>query len=273
MEKNVFDKIRERLPKNIMEAEELDDVSKNIIVKLVYWLRHSKASETGLIKISNKKLLELLGMNSMRKLMVSLEELDDYSLVSRKRGTGLGDASAYYLHFENFTRPLRKKSDSEYLEELMSIQNLSKSPFGLDIDKDIDKDIDIDKDKDIDKDINTDTNTDINKDNDKDNDIDIDTDKDVDVNNDTDNKTDIEIDKDKEQQEFLKKRQLVIDKIRKEAYGKDYSAINKLTIPMLNWVSGEFPDDSDRLKKIVNNTLNKIKNELDGRNAIIQSST
>ena len=66
---------------------------------------------------------------------------------------------------------------------------------------------------------------------------------------------------------------MVIDKIRKEAYGKDYSGINKLTIPMLNWVSGEFPDDSDRLKKVVNNTLNKIKNELDGRNAIIQSST
>ena len=61
MEKTVFEMIRQRLPKNIMEAEELDDVSKNIIVRLVYWLRHSKASETGLIKISNDKLLELLG--------------------------------------------------------------------------------------------------------------------------------------------------------------------------------------------------------------------
>ena len=82
MEKTVFEMIRQRLPKNIMEAEELDDVSKNIIVRLVYWLRHSKASETGLIKISNDKLLELLGMSSKRKLLVALEELDEYSLVT-----------------------------------------------------------------------------------------------------------------------------------------------------------------------------------------------
>ena len=162
MEKTVFEMIRKRLPKNIMEAKELDDVSKNIIVRLVYWLRHSKASETGLIKISNNKLLALLGMSSMRKLMVALEELDEYSLVSRRRGTGQGDASAYYIHFENFTKPLKRKSENDFLKELANMQNLSKSPFGLDIDNDIDINKDIDKDRDINKE------TDIEKDNNKD---------------------------------------------------------------------------------------------------------
>lgn len=69
-------------------------------------------------------------------------------------------------------------------------------------------------------------------------------------------------DKDKEQQEFIKKKQLVIDKIKKEAYGKDYSGINKLTIPMYNWVSSEYPAESDRFKRVVDATLQRLKNEL-----------
>lgn len=263
MEKTVFEMIRQRLPKNIMEAEELDDVSKNIIVRLVYWLRHSKASETGLIKISNDKLLELLGMSSKRKLLVALEELDEYSLVSRRRGTGQGDASAYYIHFENFTKPLKRKSEEDYLEELANMQNLSKSPFGLDIDNDIDinKDNNINKDSDTNNDKDRDINKETDTDNNKNNDIDIDTDKDVDVNNDSNINTNIETDMDKDKQEFLKKRQQIIDKVRKEAYGKTYSETNKLMIPMHNWVSSEFPEESERLKKVVNNTLLKINRE------------
>lgn len=69
-------------------------------------------------------------------------------------------------------------------------------------------------------------------------------------------------DRDIEKQEFLKKRQLVVDRIREEASGKDYSGINKLTIPMYNWVSSEFPNECERFKRIVDSTLQKLKDEL-----------
>ena len=93
----------------------------------------------------------------------------------------------FAIHFENFTKPMKRKSEEDYLEELANMQNLSKSPFGLDIDNDIDinkdnninKDSDTNNDKDRDININKETDTDNNKNND----IDIDTDKDVDVNN------------------------------------------------------------------------------------------
>lgn len=82
--------------------------------------------------------------------------------------------------------------------------------------------------------------------------------------------TEIEQEKERERQDFLKKKLLVIDRIRKEASGKTYSEITRLTIPMYNWVSGEFPEYSDSFKRVVDNTLYRVKDEL---RAAIPSST
>lgn len=65
-----------------------------------------------------------------------------------------------------------------------------------------------------------------------------------------------------EMQEFQRKKQLVVDRIREEASGKDYSGINKLTIPMYTWVSSKFPGECERFKRVVDNTLQKLKGEL-----------
>lgn len=248
--KTVFDLIGEKLPKNIMDSE-LDDVSKKIIVRLIYWLKHSQARETGIIKISNKKLMDLLGMTSTRKLMASIEELEDYSLIDRVRGTKLGNASRYIIHFDKFTQPLKRKSEEQFLKELSELQKPLKSPFGLDIDNDIDNDID--KDKDMDKNKNTDRNINIESDIEKDNDADVEKEKNTNMENIS------TVEKDNLINNSINSNNIVTDYVNKQLEDKTtYSEIVKQFTPIHQWIFSNWSNDNaERLVTVANKLINE----------------
>lgn len=105
------DRMKEVLHPNILESE-LDLASKKVLAALCDWYLNSKATESKIVIIDNKKLASIAGVGGT-SLQKALRQLQDYNLVERKIGTGLGNASQYIINFKQMAKPLKRKTFAE----------------------------------------------------------------------------------------------------------------------------------------------------------------
>lgn len=105
------DRMKEVLHPNILESE-LDLASKKVLAALCDWYLNSKATESKIVIIDNKKLAYIAGVGG-DSLQKALRQLQDYNLVERKIGTGLGNASQYIINFKQMAKPLKRKTFAE----------------------------------------------------------------------------------------------------------------------------------------------------------------
>ena len=119
--------VLEQLPTQIIESE-LSLTAKKTLAALLLWTENSKAMETGIIAISNRKLCQIGGVGGT-SLTEALSELKLYGLVDRKVGTGLGDASEYTINFEKLEEPPRKRSIGERFGRFMNKSKSLETPI------------------------------------------------------------------------------------------------------------------------------------------------
>lgn len=105
------DRMKEVLHPNILDSE-LDLASKKVLAALCDWYLNSKATESKIVIIDNKKLAYIAGVGG-DSLQKTLRQLQDYYLVERKIGTGLGNASQYIINFKQMAKPLKRKTFAE----------------------------------------------------------------------------------------------------------------------------------------------------------------
>ena len=117
-----------QLPTNITESE-LSLAAQKTLGALLLWTENSKAMESGIIAIDDKKLCKIGGIGH-DTLLEALADLKLYGLVDRKIGEGLGNASEYTIHFEELEKPLRKRSISERFGKFMNKSKSLETPIG-----------------------------------------------------------------------------------------------------------------------------------------------
>lgn len=110
-------RMEELLPQNIQESE-LSLGTKKVLSALLDWYLNSEARNTGVVIISNKKLCAIACV-SADTLQSAIRDIDEYGLGRREVGTGLKNASKYYLDFEALTKPLKRKT----FFDLFSLKN------------------------------------------------------------------------------------------------------------------------------------------------------
>lgn len=116
-----------QLPTNITESE-LSLAAQKTLGALLLWTENSKAMESGIISIDDKKLCKIGGIGH-DTLLEALADLKLYGLVDRKIGEGLGNASEYTIHFEELEKPLRKRSISERFGKFMNKSKSLETPI------------------------------------------------------------------------------------------------------------------------------------------------
>ena len=120
------ERMNEVLPPNILESE-LDLATKKVLAALCDWYLNSPAKESGIVIISNKELVAIACVGGTQ-LQKALRQLQDYNLVDRIIGTGLGNASQYRIDFKQMMKPLKRKTFAELfnleLEESESSEKL-----------------------------------------------------------------------------------------------------------------------------------------------------
>lgn len=131
MEKTKFEEMMDRLPSNIKETEVLRFQSKKVLAALLeLYLHSSGAKETKLVIASNSLLRKISGVKS-NDLLSSLNQLEDYSLITRKVGKSeRGVASEYAIHFKNLIKPLKEKSFEELFMDEIGVSESLETPMG-----------------------------------------------------------------------------------------------------------------------------------------------
>lgn len=123
-----FEEIYDRLPENIKETDVLRFTTKKVLAALLELLLHSEARNSGIIFCPNKRLRKISGVGS-NELITSLNQLQDYELITRKVGAGQGEASEYTVHLKKLKEPLLKKSFDDFFGEFMEGAKPSETPI------------------------------------------------------------------------------------------------------------------------------------------------
>lgn len=115
------------LPQNIKDSD-LSLGTKKVLTALMDWYLTTEARNTGIIIINNSKLCAIAGV-SPSTLQEAIRDIEEFELGRREVGTGLGNASKYYLNFEAFTKPLKRKSFEELFLSKSDISKSSETPI------------------------------------------------------------------------------------------------------------------------------------------------
>ena len=121
------ERMNEVLPPNILESE-LDLATKKVLAALCDWYLNSPAKESGIVIISNKELVAIACVGGTQ-LQKALRQLQDYNLVDRIIGTGLGNASQYRIDFIQMMKPLKRKSFAELFNLELEEPESSEKPI------------------------------------------------------------------------------------------------------------------------------------------------
>ena len=122
MEKSKFDEMFDRLPVNIKETDVLRLESKKVLAALLELLLHSEARNTGVIYCGNKLLRKLSGVGA-DNLIPALNQLEDYELITRIKGSvrtnqkEKGQASEYRINFKKMKQPIVEKTFDDLFEQ------------------------------------------------------------------------------------------------------------------------------------------------------------
>ena len=120
-------RMEELLPSNIKDSE-LSLGTKKVLTALLDWYLTTEARNTGVVIINNSKLCAIAGV-SPSTLQEAIRDIQEYGLGRREVGTGLGNASKYYLDFESFTKPLKRKSFEEIFAKELKDAKSSETPI------------------------------------------------------------------------------------------------------------------------------------------------
>ena len=121
------ERMNEVLPPNILESE-LDLATKKVLAALCDWYLNSPAKESGIVIISNKELAAIACVGGTQ-LQIALRQLQDYNLVNRIIGTGLGNASQYRINFKQIMKPLKRKTFAELFNLELEEPESSEKPI------------------------------------------------------------------------------------------------------------------------------------------------
>lgn len=120
-------RMEELLPQIIKDSE-LSLGTKKVLTALLDWYLTTEARNTGIIIINNSKLCAIAGV-SPSTLQEAIRDIEEFELGRREVGTGLGNASKYYLNFEAFTKPLKRKSFEELFLSKPDTSKSSETPI------------------------------------------------------------------------------------------------------------------------------------------------
>lgn len=116
-------RMEELLPQSVKDSD-LSLGTKKVLTALLDWYLNSKAKDTGIITISNKKLCGIAGVGG-DSLQEAFRDMDECQLCSRKAGKGIGTASEYILNFEALSKPIKRKSFEElFAKELNNTKSM-----------------------------------------------------------------------------------------------------------------------------------------------------
>lgn len=121
------ERMNEVLPPNILESE-LELATKKVLAALCDWYLNSPAKESGIVIISNKELAAIACIGGTQ-LQKALRQLQDYNLVDRIIGTGLGNASQYRINFKQMMKPLKRKTFAELFNLELEEPESSEKPI------------------------------------------------------------------------------------------------------------------------------------------------
>lgn len=121
------ERMNEVLPPNILESE-LDLATKKVLAALCDWYLNSPAKESEIVIISNKGLAAIACVGGTQ-LQKALRQLQDYNLVDRIIGTGLGNASQYRINFKQMMKPLKRKTFAELFNLELEEPESSEKPI------------------------------------------------------------------------------------------------------------------------------------------------
>ena len=235
------EQVEELLPQTVKDTDVLTEDAKNVFAVLLNSLLVSKGAEdTGVLVMPTDRLKSCIGWG-IERIMKAIWELERYELITRIPGKPRtsgekATATKYIFHWEVIDKPIERKTHNDLFAKFKKMKN-SGTPF---------QDCNGNMNGNINSNINNNTNINANSN-----------------ENSNDNKNSNLNSKSKciEEQEFEMNKFVVEGYIEQETKGKTYSEITRLTIPIHNWIDSQFPKYSDRLKRIADNRLYKIKRE------------
>lgn len=233
------EQVEELLPQTVKDTDALSDDAKNMFAVLLNSLLVSKgAEETGELIIATDRLSRYVGWRFVR-MMKAVRELEMHGLITRipgklRTGGEPSIATKFIFHWDIIDKPIVRKTHDELFAKFRHMQ-ISGNTNGN---------------------CNSNNNGNINDNFNINDNINTNCSENSNVNENSNNNHN---EKDKLQEELEQEKFKVEEHIRQEAKGKSYAEINKLTIPTYNWIESTFPRDSDRLKRIADNLLYKIK--------------
>lgn len=233
------EEVDELLPQTVKDTDALSDDAKNVFAVLLNSLRVSKGAEdTGVLIIPTDRLSRYVGWR-FERMMKAIRELEKHELITRipgKRRTSgeQSTATKFIFNWDVIDKPIVRKTHNELFDRFRHMQIPGNTSGNCNSNGNVNGNINFND--------NIKTNCSENS-------------------NVNENSNLNHNDKDKLQEEFEQEKVKVEEHIRQEAKGKSYTEITSLTIPIYQWIEGEFPRDSDRLKRFANNILDKIKRE------------
>lgn len=233
------EQVDELLPQTVKDTDALSDDAKNMFAVLLNSLLVSKgAEETGELIKNTDALKSYVGWG-FKRMMAAIRELEKLELVTRIPGKLRTNgepsiATKFIFHWDVIDKPIVRKTHNELFDRFRHMQ-IPGNTSG-----DCNSNGNINDNSNVNDNIKTNCSENSN----------------VNENSNLNHN-----DKDKLQEEYEQEKVKVEKHIRQEAKGKSYTEITSLTIPIYQWIEGEFPRDSDRLKRLANNLLDKIKRE------------
>ena len=239
------EQVEELLPQTVKDTDVLTEDAKNVFAILLNSLLVSKGAEdTGVLVMPTDRLKSCIGWG-IERIMKAIWELERYELVTRIPGKPRtsgekATATKYIFHWDVIDKPIVRKTHNDLFTKFRKMQ-ISENPF-QDCNGNLNDNINsnINNNTNINNNINTNSNENSNNN----------------ENSNLNNKS-----KSIEEQEFEMNKYMVEEYIEQETKGKTYTEITRLTIPIHDWIDSQFPNHSDRLKRIADNILYRIKRE------------
>ena len=239
------EQVEELLPQTVKDTDALSDDAKNMFAVLLNSLLVSKgAEETGeLIKDTNA--LRSYVSWRFERMMAAIRELEKLGLITRIPGKPRTSgepsiATKFIFNWEVIDKPIVRKTHDDLFAKFRHMKTSGNTSGKCNSNNNGNIKDNINNNFSIKDNIKTNGSENSN----------MNENSNINYN-----------EKDKLQEEYEQEKSKVEEHIRREAKGKSYAEINKLTIPTYNWIVSEFPRDSDRLKRFAVNLLYKINRE------------
>ena len=229
------EQVEELLPQTVKDTDVLSDDAKNMFAVLLNSLQVSKgAEETGVLIKNTDALSRYVGWR-FERMMKAVRELEMHGLITRIPGKLRTNgepsiATQFIFNWEVIDKPIVRKTHDDLFAKFRHMKTSGNTRGKCNSNNN--------------GNINDNSNFKLN------------------LNDNTNENSNLNHnEKDILKEEYEQKRFMVEEHIRQEAKGKSYTEITRLTIPTYNWIESAFPGDSDRLKKLADNLLHKIKRE------------